>query len=65
MERKNEDLKKRTALDGSGVARVLDVTGGGRSSDEDGHGGNGEESDFGEHFKGLLVVVVRIGKLIC
>ena len=54
MERKKKirDLIKRTALDRSGVARVLDatVTRGRSSSDEGGHGGNGEESDFGEHF---------------
>ena len=51
MERKSQDLTKRTALDGSGVARVFDATIRGRgSSDEGGHGGNGEESDFGEHF---------------
>ena len=42
---------KHTALDGSGVARVVDaIAGGGGSSNEGGHGGNGEESDFGKHF---------------
>ena len=48
----NQDVIKRTALDGSGVARILDATisRGGGSSDESSHGGNGEESDFGEHF---------------
>lgn len=42
-------LKKiRTALHGSGVAGVLNVA----SGDEDSHGGNGEQSELGEHFVG-------------
>jgi hypothetical protein len=40
---------KRTALDGPGIAGVSNGSWGGSSSDEGGHGGNGEESDFGEH----------------
>jgi hypothetical protein len=38
-----------TALDGASVARVLHATAGG-SSGEDSHGGDGEESELGEHF---------------
>ena len=54
---------KRTALYRSSVARVIDATRGGGSSDEGGHGSNGEESELGEHFKEWLVVV-GLGKLV-
>lgn len=37
-----------TALDGTSVARIL----GGASSGKDGHGGNSDEGEFGEHYYG-------------
>jgi hypothetical protein len=43
--------KIRTALHFAGVARVGD-TAIGRANDEEGHGGNGKESELGEHFVG-------------
>jgi len=51
----NINDKELTALDGAGVARILDLARG-RSSDEDGHGGNDEDGKLGEHgFKGVVV----------
>jgi hypothetical protein len=55
-----------TALDGTSVAGVLHATAGG-SRGEDSHGGDGEESELGEHFNrwwlreiGLKRVVVCV-----
>jgi len=38
-----------TAVDLATVARVLDTIRSGESSDEDGHEGNSEKSELGEH----------------
>jgi hypothetical protein len=48
---KESSGKIRTALHFAGVARVGDPAVG-RANDEDGHSGNGEESELGEHFVG-------------